>query len=77
MVKKIFNWNYTEVVKFLKKHNFYLNHIRGSHHYFVGVNNGSVKQVCVPYHGSESIRPRTMNGIIIQSGITKEEWFSN
>lgn len=77
MVNKIFNWTYKEVVAFLRKHNFQLNHIRGSHHYFVGAYDGIVRQICVPYHGRDSIKPRTMKGIILQSGIDKDIWFKN
>lgn len=33
--------------------------------------------VTVPYHGSKSIKPKTMTGIILQSGMDKKEWLGN
>ena len=61
-------------MRFLKAHGFVLNHTRGSHYYYVGHYAGSFRQVCVPLHVSRIIKPRTMGGIIRQSGIMKEEW---
>lgn len=75
MPNNINNWNYNDVVRVLKEHGFNLNHTRGSHFYFVGTVNKMIKHVCVPYHGSVSIKPRTMKSIIDQSGISKEIWF--
>lgn len=74
MAKGLYNWNYTDVVDVLKEHNFILNHTRGSHCYFVGHYEGKFRQVCVPYHGSQILKPRTLKGIILQSGIPKEIW---
>jgi len=68
------NWTYDDVVDFLKEHNFKLNHIRGSHYYYVGHTNGVYRQVCVPYHSRVALKPRTLKGIIKQSGIFKEVW---
>jgi len=31
-------------------------------------------QVCVPFHGNTSFKPRTLKGMILQSGIPQEEW---
>jgi predicted RNA binding protein YcfA (HicA-like mRNA interferase family) len=31
----------------------------------------------VPFHGNKSIKPRTLKGIILQSGIDQKEWFKN
>ncbi len=74
MSRGIFNWTAEEVVRFLKGNSFSLNYTRGSHLYYVGHANGSFRQVCVPFHGSRAIKPRTMKGIILQSGIEKSEW---
>ena len=75
MPNNINNWTYKDVVTFLKEHQFVLNHTRGSHYYFVGTVDKVLRHVCVPYHGSLSIKPRTMQSIIVQSGIEKDIWF--
>ena len=75
MPNNINNWSYKDVVTFLRENNFTLNHTRGSHNYFLGTVNKILRHVCVPYHGSISIKPRTMRSIIEQSGIAKEIWF--
>ena len=74
MPNGIKNWRYQNVVDLLKDNNFRLNHVRGSHYYFVGHVGGRQRQVCVPFHGSQSIKPRTMKGIILQSGLDKKVW---
>jgi predicted RNA binding protein YcfA (HicA-like mRNA interferase family) len=40
----------------------------------MGHHDRSLRQVCVPLHGKKSIKPRTLKGIIIQSGISQKEW---
>jgi len=74
MPRGVNNWTYDNVVDFLKEHSFRLNHIRASHYFYVGHTAGKYRQVCVPYHGSVAIKPRTLKGIILQSGIPKEVW---
>lgn len=74
MPKGLFNWKFNEVVSFLKEHNFSLNHTNGSHYYYTGHTYGKYRQVCIPFHGNKTIKPRTMRGIILQSGISKKEW---
>ncbi len=76
MPNNLNNWTYRDVVDVLKAHGFILNHTRGSHFYFIGHVQKTFRQVCVPYHGSIAIKPRTMKGIIAQSGIRKEEWMN-
>lgn len=76
MTRGIFNWTFQDVESFLRERNFRLNHTNGSHYYYVGHVNGALKQVCVPFHGKVVIKPRTMRGIILQSGIDKKEWIS-
>jgi len=68
------NWKFRDAERFLKKNKFSLNHTNGSHFYYTGHVNKVLKNVCVPYHGSKSIKPRTLKGIILQSGISKKEW---
>ena len=74
MPRGALNWNYKEVVSVLKDHGFTLRHIEGSHHYFIATVNGIMRQVCVPFHGKKTFRPRTLNSMIRQSGLTKKEW---
>lgn len=74
MPRGLNNWTYANVVDVLKEHKFILNHTRGSHYYFVGHYEGRLHQVCVPYHGSQTLKPRTLKGIIVQSGIPKDLW---
>lgn len=75
MIRKMFNWNFGEVERFLKENGFVLHHTNGSHYYFKGLIKGGMMIVCVPFHGKKSIKPRTLRGIILQSGIAKESWF--
>lgn len=75
MPNKYFNWTFKDIESFLREHRFVINHIRGSHHYYIAMVNGKMRQVCVPKHGQAALKPRTMKGIIEQSGIEKEVWF--
>ena len=70
------NWTAEEIVRFLKDYKFALNHTKGSHYYYIGHYGHILRQVCIPFHGSKSIKPRTFNSIMRQSGIPKEKWFS-
>lgn len=74
MAKDVFNWNYSEVVYFLKKHQFVYSHTRGSHEHYVGHYGGQPRIVQVPFHGSKSFKPRTFKGMIRQSGIPQKIW---
>jgi len=74
MPRGIFNWTFSDVDNFLKQKKFRLAYTNGSHYYYVGNINNSLKQVCVPFHGKVAIKPRTMSGIIRQSGIDKKDW---
>lgn len=70
MPKGFFNWTFHDAVNFLKNHGFLYAQTKGSHHYYV-------KQefiVQIPYHGSKTLKPRTLSGIIKQSGIPKNIW---
>ena len=70
------NWTFNEIVDFLGDNNFILNHVNSSHYYYRGFVDGKLRQVCVPLHGARSIKPRTMRGIILQSGIPKDKWLA-
>ena len=74
MTNGVFNWTYGDVVTVLKDNGFQLNHVKGSHHYFVGNVGGKLHQVCVPKHGSHAFKPRTFKGIVVQSGLSKSVW---
>jgi predicted RNA binding protein YcfA (HicA-like mRNA interferase family) len=74
MPNRLNNWTYKDVVKVLKKHNFILTHVRGSHYYYVGTVKMIMRQVCVALHGKESFKPRTLKSMILQSGLTEKEW---
>ncbi len=68
------NWKYRDVERVLKQYSFRLIHARGSHYYFIGVVRDVAHQVCVPYHGSVAIKPKTMKSIVLQSGLSEKEW---
>ncbi len=74
MPRGLYNWIAEDVVRFLKAHGFSLNYTKGSHYYYVGHAGGAFRQVCVPFHGSRTLKPRTLKGIIRQSGIPQVEW---
>ena len=74
MPRGISNWTFRDVEAFLKEHHFQLNHVRGSHYYYIKHVNKVMHQVCVPRHGNGSLKPKTMSGIIVQSGIAKNVW---
>ena len=71
MPRGLFNWTFSDVVKFLERNGFAYGHAEGSHYYYVGSN---ARIVRVPFHGSKAIKPRTLKGIIKQSGISQDIW---
>lgn len=76
MPRGLNNWTAEDVVRFLKERKFNLNYAKGSHYFYIGRYGGTFRQVCVPFHGSRIIKPRTLKGIIRQSGIPKDEWLN-
>lgn len=74
MPNELSNWTFREVERFLKQKGFALHHTNGSHYYYKGVAEGEVRNVCVPFHGQTAIKPRTLKGIIQQSGISRKSW---
>jgi len=74
MPKNVFNWRFSDVVEFLKKHGFIYAHAKGSHYYYTGHYDGQPRIVQVPFHGSKSFKPRTFKGIVKQSGIPLKLW---
>lgn len=75
MPRRFFNWTFKDVESFLKENGFKLNYTNSSHFYYIGSHGGILRNVCVPFHGKTAIKPRTLKGIILQSGISEEEWF--
>ncbi len=74
MPKGAFNWTFNDVVAVLKENGFHLNHIKGSHNFYVGYIAGKARQVCVPKHGKVAFKPRTLKSMIEQSGLDKKTW---
>lgn len=74
MTRGVFNWTYKDVVAFLKANDFSLNHTDSSHHYYVKYTPNKIYQVEVPYHGNKVFKPRTLNSMILQSGIERKIW---
>ncbi len=74
MPRRLYNWTFHDVVSFLKDHGFRHNHTEGSHFFYVGVRGNRKRNVCIPYHGKQTLKPRTLKGIIQQSGIPQKEW---
>ncbi len=77
MPRGYFNWTAEKVVRFLKKYNFSHIYTKGSHMFYSGYYNNQKRQVCIPFHGKSSLKPRTLKGIITQSGIPAKEWIKN
>jgi len=76
MPKGVHNWTFVEVVRFLKSFGFQHSYTKGSHYFYIGTYNKKLRQVTIPFHGAKAISPKTMKGIIAQSGIPKEGWTS-
>jgi len=74
MPKGLFNWDFEDVVGFLRQHFFVLKNTKGSHYYFRGKVDGQQKLTHIQKHGSNSIPPKTMESVIASSGIPKDFW---
>jgi predicted RNA binding protein YcfA (HicA-like mRNA interferase family) len=74
MPRGVNNWSAEDVVRFVRARGFVFNHAKGSHYFYIGKVDGSLRQICIPFHGSKSLKPRTVKGIILQSGIPMSEW---
>jgi predicted RNA binding protein YcfA (HicA-like mRNA interferase family) len=73
MVRGVNNWKFRDIVQVLECNMFILYRTRGSHYYYRRLIDGVPHTVCVPRHGS-AIKPRTMKGIIEQSGLGTDAW---
>jgi predicted RNA binding protein YcfA (HicA-like mRNA interferase family) len=76
MPSGLFNWTFGDVEHFLKENGFFLHYTNASHFYYTGYYKGILRNVCVPFHAQKSLKPRTLKGIIFQSGIPKEKWLN-
>ncbi len=77
MSNRLSNWTFRDIELFLKRNGFKLNYTNASHYYYIGYKKGILRNVCVPFHGQKSIKPRTFKGIILQSGIEAKKWFND
>jgi len=73
MPRGLLNWTFTDVEKFLRRNHFRLAHVKGSHYFYIGP---KARIVQVPFHGSKSLKPRTLKGVIRQSGIDQKFWLA-
>ena len=74
MTRGVFNWTFDDVAEVLKENGFSLNHIKGSHFFYIGHVGGKMRQACVPKHGKSVLKPRTFKGIMEQSGLSRKIW---
>lgn len=61
------------LLKFLKKKGFYIDHQVGSHIVLRSLND-SVKRVTLPMHNKD-LKPGTLSSILKQAGINKKDLF--
>ncbi len=76
MPRGVFNWTFKDVTNFLRDHNFEITHVEESHYFYRGFTGGAPRIVQVPFHGAKSLKPRTLQSIIRQSGIDKKKWLA-
>lgn len=74
MPNGINNWNFNDVVTLLKENGFTLNHVKGSHYFYIGYVGAKSRQVCVPKHSKLVFKPRTLKSMILQSGLSPNIW---
>jgi len=69
----LFNWNYREVIDFLKENGFeFGNQKDGSHEAWINKKTQAI--VDINFHSSKSFPPRTLETMIRQSKINKKVW---
>ena len=74
MAKNIFNWTFSDIAAFLRKHGFVYSYARGSHYYYTANSNDQERIVQVPFHGSKNLKPKSFKAIVVQSGIPLNVW---
>jgi len=60
-----------KVIKALKSHGFHEIRIRGSHHYLVNPDIGTI--VTVPVHSGKILAPKTLQSILQSSGLSLDD----
>jgi len=71
--KKMSSLSSEDIEKILKKNNFRLSRQKGSHQQFVGYVKGRKRRVTV-IANQKSFAPRTLKSMILQSGLSEQEW---
>ena len=61
-----------DISKILLKNGFYEHHQKGSHKVFNRDNDK--KRVIVPYHGNKSIPRKTLKAILMDAGLTLDQY---
>ncbi len=74
--KRFLSLSSEDVEKILKKNNFILSRQKGSHQQFVGYVKGKKKRVTV-IADQRDFAPRTLRSIILQAGLSEQEWLDN
>ena len=69
-MSKLPNWTSKQLIKFLKKNGFILDHSTGSHYIFY--HPFAKKRIVVPFHTS-NLPKGTLRAILRQAGISKNE----
>ena len=62
-----------KLLKFLEKRGFYINRQSGSH-MIIHHHSDATKRITIPLHNKD-LKPGTLNSILKQAGITKDELF--
>jgi len=66
------NWSERDVVNFLKEKGFVFCEVRkGSHYAYINRTTNRIVEISIP---KDAYTPRTLETMIRQSGIPKEEW---
>jgi len=74
--KRLVSLSSRDIEKILRKNNFTLSRARGSHLQFVGYVKGIKRRVTV-IANQKSFAPKTLESMIIQSGLNEQEWIDS
>jgi predicted RNA binding protein YcfA (HicA-like mRNA interferase family) len=76
MVRRLHNWEYRDVIEFLKENGFvFLKELRGSHERWVTRGeNGAIDKIVEVNFTHASYPPLTLKTMIRQSGIDQKHW---
>lgn len=69
--KRLLSLSSKNVERILKKNNFTLSRQKGSHQQFVGYVKGKKRRV------TKNFAPRTLKSMILQSGLSEQEWLES